>query len=143
IVLPLGLGLVAYSVYNTVSNTAHSGINHLLAVKALLPADKNDLFAALDAKKLQSAQTELKSAENDFIQLGQLVNRSDIEGILRQVSPDFTGKLFMARHLVNVALDVSRMGQEFCGAGLLAAHLMHSSPLAGSSTKPLISVADV
>src|SRR5205814_7932132 len=102
---------------------------HLMAVKALLPTDKNDLFAVLDAKKLRHAQSELKGAENDFMQLGELVNRSDIEGILRQVSPDFTNKLLMARHLVKVALDVSRMGQELCSAGLLATNLLHSSPL--------------
>lgn len=48
-----------------------------------------------------------------------------------------------AQRLVKVGLDVSRMGNEVSNVALLGANLLHSSPLASGSTKPLITVSDV
>lgn len=141
--MPLALGLMAYNVYSDVSGIARGGINHLLAVKTLLPSSAGDPMAALDANKLRKAQKEFQAAEDDFTQLEMLVNRSDVQTLVNQVAPSYNSKLAMARHLVRVALDVSRMGQELCGVGITASGIVHSSPLANSSTQPLISVADV
>jgi hypothetical protein len=141
--LPLGVGLAAYNVYNDVSGLAHDGINHLMTVKDLLPTSKNDITSVLNAGKLQQAQTQLRDAETDFIQLQQLADRPDIQSIIQQVAPQYADKLAMAKHLLQVALDVSRMGQELAGVGVIAANIVHSSPLAASSAKPLISTADV
>ncbi len=143
LLLPLGVGLAAYNVYNNVSGLAHDGINHLMTVKDLLPTSKNDITSVLDAKKLQQAQGQLKAAETDFVQLQQLANRPDIQSIVQQVAPQYAGKLTMAKHLLQVALDVSRMGEELSGVGVIAAGIVHSSPLASNSAKPLISTADV
>ena len=82
IFLPLGTGLAAYSTYNSIRNVALDGVNHLLAVKTLLPISKSDPTAALDANKLQQAQLEFSSAESDFVQLQQLVNRSDVQSAI-------------------------------------------------------------
>ncbi len=82
-------------------------------------------------------------AETDFIQLQQLANRPDIQSIIEQVAPQYAGNLTMAKHLLQVALDVSRMGQELSGVGVIAANIVHSSPLATNATKPLISLSDV
>jgi hypothetical protein len=147
--LPLGLGVMAYSVYSDVSGIARSGINHLLTVKTLLPSSTSDPFAALDSTKLQQAQKEFRAAESDFTQLEQIVDRADLQTLVEQVAPSYSAKLIMARHLVRMALDVSRMGQELSGVGITASGILHSSPLASDATgsakniKPLLSVADV
>src|ERR1019366_3567759 len=141
--LPLGVGLAAYNVYNNVSGLAHDGINHLMTVKDLLPTSKNAITSVLNASKLQQAQTQLKDAETDFVQLQQLADRPDIQSIIQQVAPQYSDKLAMAQHLLQVALDVSRMGQELAGVGVIAANIVHSAPLASSNAKPLISTADV
>ena len=143
LLLPIGVGLAAYNVYNNVHGLAIDGVNHLMTVKALLPTSKNDIMSVLNASKLQEAQGQLKDAETDFIQLQQLANRPDIQSIIEQVAPQYAGDLSMAKHLLQVALDVSRMGQELTGVGVIAANVVHSSPLATNATKPLISVSDV
>src|SRR6185312_16996954 len=128
--IPLGTGLAAYNVYTNVSNMAHDGINRLLAVKDLIPISKSDPLAALDPVKLQQAHNEFIGAEDDFMQLQQLVNRPDIQSVVRQFSSDYGNKLTMAQHLIQVALDVSRMGQELSSVGIIGAYVVHSSPLA-------------
>ncbi len=143
--LPLGLGLMAYSVYSDVSGIARSGINHLLTAKTLLPSSTSDPLAALDSTKLQQAQKEFRAAESDFTQLEQIVDRADLQTLVEQAAPSDSAKLIMARHLVRVALDVARMGQELSGIGITASGILHSSPLASDTknVKPLLSVADV
>jgi hypothetical protein len=143
ILMPLGTGLAAYSAYNTIRNVALDGVNHLLAVKSLLPVSKSDPLAALDTGKLQQAQRELSKAESDFLQLQQLVNRPDMQSAIEQFAPQYSSKLGMAQRLVQVGIDVSRMGNEVIGVALLGASLFHSSPLASGSTKPLITSTDV
>ena len=143
ILLPLGTGLAAYSTYNSIRNVALDGVNHLLAVKTLLPISKSDPTAALDANKLQQAQLEFSSAESDFVQLQQLVNRSDVQSAIQQFAPQYSSKLDMAQRLVQVGIDVSRMGNEVVGVALLGANIMHSSPLANGNTKPLITSTDI
>lgn len=143
LLLPIGVGLAAYNVYNNVSGLAHDGVNHLMSVKALLPTSKSDIMAALNVSKLQQAQGQLKAAETDFIQLQQLADRPDIASIIEQVAPQYAGKLTMAKHLLQVALDVTRMGQELSGVGIIAAGIVHSSPLATGSAKPLITTSEV
>ena len=143
IFLPLGTGLAAYSTYNSIRNVALDGVNHLLAVKTLLPISKSDPTAALDAKKLQQAQLEFSAAESDFVQLQQLVNRSDVQSAIQQFAPQYSSELYMAQRLVQVGIDVSRMGNEVVGVALLGANIMHSSPLANGNTKPLITSSDI
>ena len=143
VLVPLGAGLAAYSVYNNVRGVALDGVTHLLNVKNLLTISKSDPTAALDAKKLQQAQNEFRLAEGDFAQLQDLTNRADVLSTLQEFSPDYANKLLMARHLVRVALDVSKMGQEVSSVAVMGAGLIHSSPLATGTTKPLISVADI
>jgi len=143
IFLPLGTGLAAYSTYNSIRNVALDGVNHLLTVKNLLPISKSDPTAALDAPKLQQAQSEFSKAESDFVQLQQLVNRADVQSAIQQFAPQYSNKLDMAQRLVQVGIDVSRMGREVVGVALLGANIIHSSPLASGSAKPLISVTDI
>jgi hypothetical protein len=112
-------------------------------VKALIPTSKSNLMTALDANKMQQAKREFTLAEGDFTQLQQLTSRSDVLSMLQQVSPDYANKLLSARHLVNVALDVSQLGQELCDVGKTALTLVHSSPLASGSTSPLLSASDI
>jgi hypothetical protein len=143
--IPLGTGLAAYSAYNSIRGVALDGVNNLLEVKSLLPSSKSDPLAALDAGKLQQAQHKLSKAESDFLQLQQLVNRPDIQSAIGQFAPQYSNKLDMAQRLVQVGIDVSRMGNELIGVELLGANIFHSSPLASASasTKPLITVADI
>jgi Protein of unknown function (DUF4012) len=141
--LPLGVGFTAYSAYDRVSNIAYDGVNHLLAVKSLLPASKNDLLSALDVKRLQAAQAEFTKAEDDFLQITQIVNRPEVQSAVNQFSPDYSRKLQMTKHLVQMALDVSRMGQEMTGIGIMVASIIHSSPLVSTSNRPLISVSNI
>ena len=143
IFLPLGTGLAAYSTYNSIRNVALDGVNHLLTVKNLLPISKSDPTAALDAQKLQQAQSEFSSAESDFVQLQQLVNCSDVQSAIQQFAPQYSSKLDMAQRLVQVGIDVSRMGKEVVGVALLGANIIHSSPLANGTANPLISSTDI
>ncbi len=145
IFIPVGTGLAAYSAYNSIRSAALDGVSNLLDVKSLFPISKSDPLAALDAGKLQQAQRDLNNAESDFLQLQQLVNRPDIQSAIGQFAPQYSSKLDMAKRLIQVGIDVSRMGNEVIGVGLLGASIFHSSPLASASasTKPLITVADV
>src|SRR5205807_22484 len=119
VLLPAGAGVAAYSAYNNINAMAHDGLNHLLKVKSLLNVSKNDPTAALNATKLQQAQVEFKGAEVDFVQLQQLVDRPDIQGAITQFSPQYASKLSEVVSLVQAALDVSRMGDELSGVGLI------------------------
>ncbi len=141
--LPLVSGLAAYSTYNSIRNVALDGVNHLLTVKDLLPISKSDPTAALDAQKLQQAQIEFSEAESDFLQLQQLVNRSDVQSAIQRFAPQYSNKLDMVQRLVQVGIDVSRMGREVVGVALLGASIVHGSPLANGSTKPLITGTDI
>lgn len=141
--VPIGVGLAAYNVYSSVRAIATDGIDHLLNAKAAIPISKSNPLEALDPQHLQQAQGEFRRAEVDFIQLQQLVERADVQSAVNQISPDYGDKLIMVDHLVQVALDVSRMGDEMSGVALIGAGIVHGSPLASGSTKPLISVADM
>ncbi len=141
--IPVGAGLAAYNAYNNVNATAHEGIDHLLKVKSLLNVSKSDPLAALNATKLQQAQLEFRAAESDFDQLQQLADRPDIQSAIVQFAPQYASKLNEVQSLVQVALDVSRMGNELTGVGMLGANIIHGSPLATTSNKPLITASDV
>ena len=143
VLLPAGAGVAAYSAYNSINATAHDGINHLLKVKSILNISKSDPTAALNATKLQQAQVEFEGAKGDFVQLQQLLDRPAIQGVITQFAPQYGSKLGEVQSLVQVALDVSRMGDELSGVALIGANIIHGSPLATGSTKPLISVADI
>lgn len=49
----------------------------------------------------------------------------------------------MAQHLIQVALDVSQMGNELSNVGIIGANVIHSSPLASGSSTPLITASDI
>ncbi len=145
LLIPLGVGLVGYNVYTNIKNVASDGVSNLLALQAIIPQDKNNLLAALDSQKLATAQTNLQKAQSDFLQLQDLVNRPDIETLLQQFAPQYSSKLEMARRLVQVSLDVSRMGQELIGVAQMGAHIMHSSGslLSSTSTTPLLTADNI
>ncbi len=143
VLIPVGTGLAAYSAYTHIRNVAMDGVNNLLAVKDLIPISKSDPTAALNTTNLYLAQKDLTQAESDFLELQQLVTRPDIASIVQQFAPEYSGKLDMARNLVQVGLDVSRMGNELIGVALLGATILHGSPLSSGSNKPLITSADV
>jgi hypothetical protein len=144
LLIPLGVGLVGYSAYTNIKNVADDGVNNLLSIQTLIPADKNDLTSALDSQKLDTAKTNLQKAQSDFLQLQDMVNRPDIESLLQQFAPQYSARLDMARHLVQVALDVSRMGQELIGVAQMGAGVLHGgSLLSTSSTRPLFTADDV
>ncbi|HZU66759.1 MAG TPA: DUF4012 domain-containing protein [Ktedonobacteraceae bacterium] len=143
LLIPVGTGLAAYSTYAHIRGVALDGVNNLLAVKDLLPISKSDPTAALNAAKLHQAQKDLTQAGSDFLELQQLVNRSDIASLVDDVAPQYSNQLGMARHLVQVGLDVSHMGNELLGVALLGANILHGSPLSSGSNAPLITAADV
>jgi Protein of unknown function (DUF4012) len=143
LLIPVGAGLAAYSAYNSIKGIALDGVNHLLDVKTLLPVSKSDLTAALNPAKLQQANADFTQAQGDFLQLQQLVNRQDIQSMVQQFAPQYSNKLDMAQRLVQVGIDVTRMGSELIGVAMLGANVLHGSPLATGSTKPLITVSDV
>jgi hypothetical protein len=143
LVLPAGVGLAAYSAYSNIRSLATDGVNRLLDVKAVLNISKDNPTAALDTGKLQQAQSDFNRAEADFIELQQLINRSDVQAAIVQFAPEYSDKLTVAQRLVQVGLDLSRMGSEMSGVAVLGASIIHSSPLASGSNKPLITVADV
>ena len=143
LLLPVAAGLAAYNAYSSIRGVTLDGVSHLMAVKALLPVSKSDPTAALNTPKLQLARVQLTQAQGDFLQLQQLVNQPSIQTTLQQYAPQFVGKLGMAQRLVRVGIDVTQMGNELIGVALLGANVLHGSPLASGSTKPLITVADV
>ena len=143
ILIPVGSGLAAYSAYTHIRNVTMDGVNNLLAVKDLVPISKSDPTTALNPDKLQTAQKDLTEAQSDFLELQQLVNRPDIASAVQQFAPEYSGKLGMARNLVQVGIDVSRMGNELIGVALLGANILHGSPLSSGSNKPLVTATDV
>ena len=143
LLVPVVAGLVAYNTYSSIRGVALDGVSHLMAVKTLLPASKSDPTAVLNTPKLERARVQLGQAQSDFFQLQQLVNQPGIEATIQQYAPQYTGKIGMARSLVRVGIDVTLMGNELIGVALLGSGILHSSPLASGSTKPLVTVADV
>jgi len=143
IVTPVGIGLAAYSVYSNIRGLAADGVDRLLDVKNVLSIAKSNPMAALNATKLQQAQDDFNKAESDFIELQQLVNRSDVQDAITQFAPEYGGKLTMAQRLVQVGLDISRMGSEMSSVAILGSNVIHSSPLSSGSNKPLITVSDI
>src|SRR5258707_10903890 len=143
VLLPLGTGLAAYSAYNSIRGVALDGVNYLLTVKNLIPVSKSDPTAALDPHKLLQARSDLSKAQSDFLQLQQLVNRPDVHSAVDQFVPQYSGELGMVQRLAQVGIDVSRLGDEAIGVALLGANIVHGSPLASGSTKPLITAADI
>jgi len=141
--VPASAGFAVFRAYNTISAIGHDGVNHLLKVKSILNVSKADPTAALSATRLRQSQVEFKAAESDFMQLQQLVSRPDIQSTVRQFAPQYSNTLDLAQSLIRVALDVSRMGKELCDVALIGADIIHGSPLAAGSTKPLISASDV
>lgn len=136
-------GIAVYSIYNNVRDLTLDGVSHLENVKYLFPDIKSNPMGVLDAKKLVQTKNEFSSAQDDFLALQRLVNRSDIRATVAQVAPQYSSALAMAGHLVTAALDATKLGQELSGVGTLAATIVHSSPLASGSTQPLISASDV
>ncbi len=112
VLLPLGTGLAAYSAYNSIRGVALDGVNYLLTVKNLIPISKSDPTAALDPQKLLQARSDLSKAQSDFLQLQQLINRADIHSAIDQFAPQYSGELGMVQRLVQVGIDVSRLGDE-------------------------------
>ena len=143
VLVPVGSGLAAYSVYNKISAIAHDGVNHLLKVKSILNISKTDLTAVLNTTRLQQSQVEFEEAGSDFMQLQQLLRRSDVQSEVVQFALRYSYTLALAQSLIRVGLDVSRMGSELCGVGLLGADIIHGSPLSTGSTKPLITASDI
>jgi hypothetical protein len=143
LLIPVGAGIAAYSAYNSIKSIALDSVNHLMDVKTLLPVSKSDPTAVLNPAKLQLANADFMQAESDFLQLQQLVNRQDIQSLVQQFAPQYSNKLGMAQRLVQVGIDVTRMGSEFINIAMLGATILHGSPLASGSTKPLITVNDV
>jgi len=141
--MPVGVGLAAYSVYSNIRGLANDGVDRLLHVKSMLNVDKSNPAAALNPTKLQQAQDDFDKAESDFIELQQLVHRSDVQNAITQFAPEYGGKLVMAQRLVQVGLDISRMGSEMSNVAMLGANIIHGSPLASGSNKPLITVSDI
>jgi len=143
LLIPIGMGIAAYSAYTSIKGVALDGVDQLMNVKTLLPVSKSDPLAALDPNKLQQANLELSRAQGDFLKLQQLADRPDIQNAIQQYAPQFGSKLGMARHLVQVGIDVTRMGNELIGVAMLGAGILHSSPLATGSTRPLITANDI
>ncbi|HEX7735778.1 MAG TPA: hypothetical protein VF458_12990, partial [Ktedonobacteraceae bacterium] len=144
LLIPLGVGLVGYNAYTNIKSVANDGVSNLLALQTILPKDKNDLISALNAQKLADGKAHLQKAQDDFLQLQDLVNRPDIQSLLQQFAPQYSNQLEMARHLVQVALDVTRMGQELIGVGQTAAGVLHGgSSLLASANTPLVSADEI
>ena len=143
VALPLGTGLAAYSAYNNIRTVAYDGIDHLMAVKDLFATAKSDPMGALNADKLKQAEGNFQAAEADFIQLQQLINQPDVQSAVAQFAPQYSSKLGMAQRLIQVAIDASQMGNELSSVGIIGANIIHSSPLASGSTKPLITATDI
>ncbi len=100
VAVPLGTGLAAYSAYNNIRSVAYDGIDHLLAVKDLFATVKSDPMGALNVGKLKQAQGNFQAAESDFLQLQQLVNRSDVKSAIQQFAPQYSNYLGTAQHLI-------------------------------------------
>lgn len=145
LLIPLGVGLVGYNAYTNIKSVADDGVKNLLSLNDLLPKDHSDIMGALNAQKLATGKANLQKAQNDFLQLQDMVNRPDIKTLLQQFAPQYSDKLDMAQRLVQVALDVTRMGQELIGVGQMGATIMHSSGslLSSNSTTPLLSADDI
>ncbi len=143
LLIPIGAGIAAYSAYNSIKGIALDGVGHLLDIKALLPVSKSNPLAVLNPKKLQQANIEFSQAEGDFLQLQQLVDRQDIQNAIQQFAPQFSSKLGMAQRLVQVGIDVSRMGGELINVASMGANLLNGSPLSSGSSKPLLTANDV
>jgi hypothetical protein len=143
LLIPLCLGVIGYSTYINIKSVANDGISHLMAIKQLIPANKNDLTSVLSTQKLAQAKADLVKAHDDFLQLQDMVNRPDIQAILQEFAPQYGNELGMVSHLLQVGLDVSDMGQELVGVAQLGANIIHGSPLSGDPNKPLLTADDV
>lgn len=142
LLIPLAAGLIGYSTYTNIKGVANDGVNNLLAIKNLMPANKSDITSVLNTQKLAQAKTSLAKAQSDFLQLQDMVNRPDVQSLLQQFAPQYSGELDQARRLVQVALDVSQMGQELIGVAQMGANILHGGALLSTSAKTPLLTAD-
>jgi hypothetical protein len=144
LLIPLAVGLVGYNAYTNIKGVANDGLNNLMSIQALVPANKSDITSVLNAQKLAQAKTNLAKSQSDFRQLQDMVNRPDIQSLLQEFAPQYASELGQASHLIQVALDVTSMGQELIGVAQIATNIVHGGALLSSgSTTPLISADDI
>jgi hypothetical protein len=86
-----------------------------------------------DSQQLQSAQTELKGAQDDFKALQARMNHPDlILGTARDI-PGFHSELSTALALANTGYDVSTMGIELLAAASPLLNRLHDHSLTGGN----------
>lgn len=141
ILVPVGFlvsfGVNAYTTYRSLSDQAHSAVNHLLDVKNDFSGGNSRLNSILDSAKLQKAQQDFVASGHDFQQLQQQLQQSSSLRTITTYFPQYRETLASAQAASQVGVDVARIGQI---ATSQAAQVAPSfkGPLLAPGGKPLI-----
>lgn len=133
-------GLNAYTTYNTLRNSAYSGMQHLLNVKTIFTGLKSHPTGYLDTTKLQNAQKEFTAAHQDFSQLQYTIDHASVIQTVTQYFPQYRTQVTTARAASQIGMDVATIGTKLVQTALVLAPSFHGS-LLSSSSQPLVTPA--
>src|SRR6266699_2806843 len=133
----VGYGIAAYSTYNDLKNQAHDGVQHLLNVKTIFTGVKAHPSGFLDVTKLHRAQQEFAAALEDFQELQDKIDHTDIIHTVTTYFPQFQQQVSTARAASHIGIDVATIGQELTTTALILAPSFRG-PLLTNSSQPLV-----
>lgn len=146
ILLPLigaaSYGIRGYLTYNALRSHATDGIQHLMAVKTILTADKTHATQGLDPKKLTRASQEFVAAHDDFVQMRSLIDQSDILQMLPQYLPQYRTQIVTVRAASQIGIDIADIGQRLTAAAQTLAPKLRG-PLLRDTHTPLFTTSDL
>ena len=133
-------GINAYNTYNSLRNSAYSGVQHLLNVKTIFTGLKTHPNSFLDVTKLHLAQKEFTVAHQDFQQLQYTLDHASVIQAVTQYFPQYRSQITTARAASQIGMDVATIGTKLVQTALILAPSLSGSLLSNSS-KPLVTPA--
>ena len=127
----------AYATYSTLSSSAHGGVQHLMNLKTIFNGVKSHPTGLLDTGKLRHAQGELNAAQQDFLQLQNTLDSSDIVHFVTDTFTQYRRQVSAARSASQIGIDATIIGQRLVSTALVLAPSFRG-PLFTSNSKPLV-----
>lgn len=146
ILIPLGFtvsyGIAAYSTYTTLRAQAQSGVQNLLAIKALLAGAKKHPADLFDTTTLYRTQQNLTEARQDFQHVQLTLDHSSVIQTVTSYFPSYRQQVQSAQTASQIGIEAVNIGQTLTAAALKLAPTIHSA-LLSPTTKPLITMPTI
>ena len=142
IVVTASYGISAYATYSDLKAHANSGLQHLLAVKAIFTSANAKSTSMLDINKLELARKELVTAHDEFVQTRSLLDHTSAIQTIVEYLPQYRPQVATARAASQIGIDLTTIGQQIITLARVLAPKLHG-PLLSDSHMPLVTDADL